>query len=66
MATGKRVPPAELCRQVDAMTADDLQRVAGDLINTQLTLAAYGDTTKLPKYDVISTYFGGLNKQLPA
>lgn len=48
------------------MTADDLQRVAGDLINTQLTLAAYGDTTKLPKYDVISTYFGGLNKQLPA
>ena len=65
LATGKRIPPAELCRQVDAMTAADLQRVARSMLNTPLTLAAYGDTQATPKFDAVQQHFGSIAKQLP-
>ena len=65
LATGKRVSPDELCRQVDAMTGGDLQRVAKNMLNTPLTLAAYGDTSKMPKYSAVNQHFGTITAQLP-
>ena len=58
LATGKRISPAELCRQVDEMTADDLQRVATAMLNTPLTVAVHGDTTQVPGYDAMAQRIG--------
>ena len=52
LANKKHVSASELCKKVDAMTAGDIQRVARDMLNTELTVVAHGDTKKMPKLNV--------------
>lgn len=45
--------PAEICALIDGVTAADVQRVATNMLKTPPSLSAYGDLTRLPRYDAI-------------
>jgi processing peptidase subunit alpha len=64
LANNKHVSASELCKKVDAMTAGDIQRVARDMLNTELTVVAHGDTKKMPKLNVLQGHFGAIRKEL--
>jgi len=64
LAANKHVSAAELCAQVDAMTADDMTRVAKQMLNTEISVVAHGDTKKMPRLDVLKHHFGSLSKEL--
>jgi processing peptidase subunit alpha len=51
---GKRMNADDICKQIDALTAADLQKAAKAVISTPLTYAAYGETHALPRYDVVA------------
>ena len=53
LANNKHVPPATLCAQVDAITAEDLQRVAGAMLKTPVTISGHGDTSKIAKLSAV-------------
>jgi len=54
---GKRVGVAEVSKQISAVTAADIQRVAKKILSSPLTFAAHGETHALPRYDVVANYF---------
>jgi len=54
---GARKAPAELVSQIAAVTADDIARVAGAVLKTPPSVAVYGDTTSVPRYDLIAKQF---------
>lgn len=64
LAANKHVSAAELCKQVDAMTADDMTRVAKQMLNTEISVVAHGDTKKMPRLEVLKHHFGSLSKEL--
>merc|ERR1712137_811878 len=51
---GARTPPEELVAQIDAVTAADLINVSKALLKTPPSIAVYGDTTSVPRYDQIA------------
>eukprot|EP00657_Telonema_sp_P-1_P006866 TRINITY_DN26333_c0_g1_i1.p1 TRINITY_DN26333_c0_g1~~TRINITY_DN26333_c0_g1_i1.p1 ORF type:complete len:460 (+),score=124.90 TRINITY_DN26333_c0_g1_i1:182-1561(+) len=51
---GKRLSADDICNQIDALSAADLQKAAKAVISTPLTYSAYGETHSLPRYDVIA------------
>jgi len=53
---GKRLSAAEVCSQIDAVSAADIQAVATKMVGSPLTYAAYGETHSLPRYDMISSF----------
>ena len=57
LANGKHVSAAELCKQVDAMTADDMARVAKEMLSKGVSVVSHGDTMKMPGLDVLSHHF---------
>ena len=65
LANGKHVSAAELCTQVDAMTADDMMRVAKQMLSTEISVVAHGDTKKMPPLDVLKHHFSVITKELP-
>jgi len=54
---GKRLTAAEVCSQVDKVTAADIDKVATQMLKTQLTYAAYGEVFSLPRYDQVAGFF---------
>lgn len=54
---GKVTSAKELAAQIDAVTAEDLQRVAQAMLKTKPSLSAHGDLTNLPRYDEIAARF---------
>jgi len=48
----------ELAQLIDAVTADDLRRVAVKMLSTKPTICAAGDLSKLPSYDQIVQKLG--------
>jgi len=54
---GARVPPEQLVKDIAAVTADDLKAVATTLLKTPPSVAVYGDTTSVPRYDLIAKQF---------
>jgi len=54
---GARTPPETLVSQIDAVTAADLKAVAEKMLKTAPSVVVYGDTTSVPRYDVISKQF---------
>ena len=64
LAADKHVSAAELCAQVDAMTADDMTRVAKQMLGTEISVVAHGDTKNMPRLEVLKHHFGSLSKEL--
>ena len=61
MSTGKRIPEGLLCDRIDAVTADDLQRIAQEFICYKPSVAIIGDVPpSTPAYGVIEDYFKGI------
>ena len=54
---GKRLTAAEVCAQIDSVTAADVQKVAKAMLGSQLSYAAYGEVHALPRYDQVSAFF---------
>jgi len=54
---GERTPPETLVAQIEAVTAADLVGVAKAMLKMPPSIAVYGDTTAVPRYDVIAAQF---------
>jgi processing peptidase subunit alpha len=54
---GHHIPPAELVKQIGAVTAADLTAVATKMLKTPPSIAVYGDTTAVPRYDLVAKQF---------
>jgi len=54
---GHRVPPEQLVKEISAVTAADVTAVAKALLKTPPSVAVYGDTTSVPRYDLIAKQF---------
>lgn len=55
--TGKYTSIPSLLQAIDNVTSNDVQRIAEKLLKSPLSLAAYGDLSKLPRYDAIQKLF---------
>jgi processing peptidase subunit alpha len=51
---GARTEPSELLKQIDAVTSADLNAVASALLKSPPSVVVYGDTTSVPRYDLIA------------
>ena len=54
---GKRTPPEELLAQINAVTASDLTSVAAALLKSPPSVGVYGDTTAVPRWDLLAAKF---------
>merc|ERR1719409_399395 len=54
---GKRLTAEEVCSQIDAVTAGDIQKVGKQMLATDLTYSAYGEVHSLPRYDQVAAVF---------
>jgi processing peptidase subunit alpha len=54
---GKREDPTELCKRIDAVTAAQVQAAAKAALATPVSVAAFGDVSALPSYEVIAKRF---------
>lgn len=54
---GKRESPTDLCARVDAVTAEGIQKAAQKALQSPVTVAAFGNVSAIPGYDVISNKF---------
>lgn len=57
LSYGARTPAEELVARINAVTAADIAGTAQELLATPPSVAVYGDTTSLPRYDVIARQF---------
>lgn len=57
MTYGKVQTPADISAQIEAVQADDIQRVAKAMLQTPLSVAAAGDLSHLPRYEQIQRAF---------
>jgi len=51
---GARIEPETLAAQIDAVTAADLKKVATEMLKSAPSVVVYGDTTCVPRYDLIA------------
>lgn len=54
---GKVEPRTEIIEKIKKVTAEDIQRVGAKMLKSPVTVAAYGDIAKLPRYDLIAKMF---------
>jgi len=54
---GERESPESLVAQIDAVTSADLTAVAGAMLKTPPSVVVHGDTTCVPRYDLIAKQF---------
>ena len=57
LSYGARTPAEDLVAQINAVTEADLAKTAQALLASPPSVAVYGDTTSLPRYDVIARHF---------
>ena len=51
---GARTEPEALVKQIEAVTAADLTKVATKLLKSPPSVVVVGDTTAVPRYDLIA------------
>ena len=54
---GARTPPETLVKEIAAVTAADLNGIAKTMLSKPPSVAVYGDTTSVPRYDLIAKQF---------
>ena len=54
---GKVQTAQDISKQIEAVTPEDIQRVAKRMLQTPVTIAAAGDLTSLPRYEQIQKRF---------
>ncbi|XP_004287497.1 PREDICTED: mitochondrial-processing peptidase subunit alpha-like [Fragaria vesca subsp. vesca] len=53
----------QLMKAVDEVSMEDITSTTQKLLSTPLTMASYGDVTKVPRYDLVSQKFSLPNKK---
>jgi len=53
----KKLDLADVRARIDAVTSQDLQKVAKAMLQTKLTLVAFGDVSHVPAYDKVQAMF---------
>ena len=61
---GHREDPLTICAKIDAVTAEDLQRVARTITRGTPSFVAYGDQDQVQTYDAILEGFKNVNEQI--
>ena len=51
---GARTSPEELASQIEAVSASDVTSAAAAMLKAPPTVAVYGDTSAVPRYDQIA------------
>jgi processing peptidase subunit alpha len=59
---GKREDFQTTCDKIDAVTADDLLRVAREMVSRPPSVVAYGDVREVPAFEEISKVFAGFRE----
>jgi processing peptidase subunit alpha len=54
---GKRLTAAEVCGQIDQVSAADITKVAQKMMGSEITYSAYGEIHSLPRHDMVAAYF---------
>ena len=54
---GKHESAADLCKRIDALTPQMLQKAAQKALKSKISLAAFGDVSAVPSYDAIQARF---------
>ncbi|XP_065917330.1 mitochondrial-processing peptidase subunit alpha-like [Dysidea avara] len=62
LATGSRLTVEELCSRIDAVTAEDVQRVASAMLKGKPSLAVLGDLSQIPSMKEIEAAMTPANK----
>lgn len=57
LSLGKREDPASLCEKIDKVTASDVQKAVAKILSTPISVAAFGDVSKIPSSDVLGSKF---------
>ncbi|CAN0247784.1 unnamed protein product [Lampetra planeri] len=65
LSTGQRKLPHELCTMIEAVTAQDVQRVARRMLSGKPAVAALGDLSELPPYEHIQQALASKDGRLP-
>ena len=51
------MPPEQLVKEIGAVSAADLKKLVTTMLKTPPAVAVYGDTTSVPRYDLIAKQF---------
>ncbi|KAJ7963089.1 mitochondrial-processing peptidase subunit alpha-like [Quillaja saponaria] len=54
---GERKPVEQFLKVVDAITLNDITKIAQKIISSPLTMASYGDVINVPSYESVSSKF---------
>jgi processing peptidase subunit alpha len=54
---GKRLTAAEVCSQIEKVSAADIQKVAKKMLGSEITYSAYGEIHSLPRHDMVAAFF---------
>jgi len=57
LATGTHLSATDACKQIDAITAEELLSVARSMLKSPLTFVAHGDLTSIPRYEEVAKRF---------
>lgn len=64
LCMGEREDPAHLCDRIEAVTREDLQRVAARALESRPTVSVVGpDISAVASYDVVEGVFGGQRRE---
>jgi len=54
---GAHESAADLCKRIDAVTAEGIQKAAAKALKSKATVAAFGDVSAVPHYDTVASRF---------
>jgi len=54
---GKYETPVDICKRIDAVTPEGIQKAAQKLLKSNLTLASFGDVSSVQQYDEVAKRF---------
>merc|ERR1712063_234956 len=54
---GKHESVSDLCKRIDAVTPESLQKAAAKALKSAPTIASFGDVSAVPSYDAVAAKF---------
>lgn len=57
LSLGKREDPASLCERIDKVTASDVQKAVSKILSSPISVAAFGDVSKVPSTEALAAKF---------
>ena len=64
LVRNKRMDPDELCQRINAVSGEDLKKIATDALQRKPTIVGVGNTERVPAYGNIINYFDAYKSKL--